>query len=268
MCTPLSVATQTLSGVPDLLPFCKSNLHKLWDQIRSHVWLGLETRCGACLGRSGYFRVPDLTIFWAFRCATLAPLLGTPDLGTFSHFCQFWGPDFGPYLDPKNGYQKWSPIKNIRESKFWTPKTDPNLVPKTGPQNSYFWSKIGPRNGQKLDPKMDKKLGPKNESKAGSQNWGPKMGPKNGPRDWAQNWTQQSSPVDLKTAPKTESRIWVSQQTPICVFRSQCQKNRAAERKMFASRPNLLNRSRRPNTPRGTAGENACQAELTVKIRL
>ena len=106
------------------------------------------------------------------------PFWAHPIWELFHIFCQFWGPDFGPYLDPKNGYQKWSPIKNIRESKFWTPKTDPNLVPKTGPQNSYFWSKIGPKSGQKLEPKMDKKLGPRNESKAGSQNWGPKMGPK------------------------------------------------------------------------------------------
>ena len=98
---------------------------------------------------------------------------------------------------------------------------------------------------------MDKKLDPKNEPRAtpkiGDQRWGSK----NGARYWAQNWTQQSSPVDLKTAPKTDSRIWVSQQTPICVFHSQCQKNRAAERKMFASRPNPLNRSRWPNTPQG-----------------
>ena len=101
----------------------------------------------------------------------LAPLLGTPDLGTFfTLFVNFGGPDLGPYLDPKNGYQKWSPIKNIRESKFWTPKTEPNLDPKTGPPNSYFWSTIRPKNGQKM--------GPKNESKAWSQNWGPKMGPK------------------------------------------------------------------------------------------
>lgn len=202
MWTPLSVATQTPSGVPDLLPFWQSNLHKLWDQIRSHVWLGLGTRCGACLGRSGYFRVPDLTIFWAFRCAKSGSPSGHTRSGNFFHiFCQFLGPDLGPYLDPKNGYQKWSPIKNIRESKFWTPKTEPNLDPKTGPPNSYFWSTIIPKNGQKM--------GPKNESKAGSQNWGPKMGPKkrsprlspkldptvesSGSQNCSKNWVQNLS---------------------------------------------------------------------------
>ena len=103
-------------------------------------------------------------------CQIWLPFWAHPIWERVHIFCQFWGPDSGPYLDPKNRYQKWSPIKNIRESKFWTPKTEPNLDPKTGPPNSYFWSKIGPKNGQKL--------GPKNESKAGSQNWGPKMGAK------------------------------------------------------------------------------------------
>ena len=191
MWTPLSVATQTPSGVPDLLPFWQSNLHKLWDQIRSHVWLGLGTRCGACLGRSGYFRVPDLTIFWAFRCAKSGSPSGHTRSGNLFHiFCQFWGPDLGPYLDPKNGYQKWSPIKNIRESKFWTPKTDPNLDPKTGPQNSYFWSKIGPKNGQKIG------------SQKWIQSWVPKLGTKNG--------AQKTEPeLESKTGPNSRVQ-WVS----------------------------------------------------------
>ena len=175
---------------PNVDPLVSCNTNPFWGArsaslltVKFAQIMGPDSK--SCLARFGNQMWSLFGKIWLFSCARSDNFLsisvchtGSPSghtrSGNFFHiFCQFWGPDFGPYLDPKNGYQKWSPIKNIRESKFWTPKTDPNLVPKTGPQNSYFWSKTGP---QKLTknwvPKTNPKLGPK----IGDQKWGPKNG--------------------------------------------------------------------------------------------
>ena len=149
---------------PNVDPLVSCNTNPFWGArsaslltVKFAQIIGPDSR--SCLARFGNQMWSMFGKIWLFSCARSDNFLsisvchtGSPSGHTrsgnfFTFFCQFWGPDFGPYLDPKNGYQKWSPIKNIRESKFWTPKTDPNLDPKTGPQNSYCWSKIGPKNG-------------------------------------------------------------------------------------------------------------------------
>lgn len=167
----LSVATQIPFGVPYLLPFWMSNLHKFWGQIWGHVWLGLETRFGACLGRAGFVSCARSEHFWSILVAKPGAPSGYPIWDFVHSFWQFLGPDLGPFLDPKNGPPKWSPINKIRESEFWTPKMDPNLDPKTGPQNLEF----GPKN-------RTQKLTPKNGLQKRTQKWTPKMNPKNGPQ--------------------------------------------------------------------------------------
>ena len=148
---------------PNVHPLVSCNTNPFWGArsaslltVKFAQIMGPDSK--SCLARFGNQMWSLFGKIWLFSCARSdnflsisvcqiwLPFWAHPIWELFHIFCQFWGPDFGPYLDPKNGYQKWSPIKNIRESKFWTPKTDPNLVPKTGPQNSYFWSKTEPKN--------------------------------------------------------------------------------------------------------------------------
>lgn len=103
---PLSVATtQTPFRVPDLLPFWMSNLHKFWGQIRGHVWLGLETRFGACLGRAGSVLCARSEHFWSTLVAKPGAPSGYPNWELFHIFKQFLGSRFGPIFGP----QKWPP---------------------------------------------------------------------------------------------------------------------------------------------------------------
>jgi hypothetical protein len=72
----------------------------VWKQDLEPVWEELAL-----------FRVPDLNTFGAFWWPNLVPRLGTQSGNFFTFLNRFWGPDLVPFLDPKNGPQKWSPIK-------------------------------------------------------------------------------------------------------------------------------------------------------------
>ena len=138
---------------PNVDPLVSCNTNPFWGArsaslltVKFAQIIGPDSRsCLARFGNQMWSLFGKILLFWCARsdnflsisvCQIWLPFWA-PDLGTFStFFVRFGGQIWVHIWTPKMGTKKWSPIKNIRESKFWSPKTVPNLVPKTGPQNS------------------------------------------------------------------------------------------------------------------------------------